>query len=121
MTAVTHDEVVHEESHEHVSHDRTYVKTALVLAVITAIETATYFFKDFPLWSWGEGVGITIFLLVMMTLKFVGVVSIFMHLKYDSKILSWCFYAGLFLALFVYLGVMAVFRLFWDGSHMLPG
>ena len=37
-------------------------------------------------------------LLVLMAIKFVTVVSLFMHLRFDNKIFSWLFYSGLFLA-----------------------
>ena len=122
MTSLIHD-LYHaaDAAHGHVNHDRTYVITAGVLALITAAATATYFVKDFPLWNWGEGIGVTAFLLICMVAKFIGVVSIFMHLKFDNKILSWCFYSGLVLAIFVYIGVMTAFRLWWSGSHMVTG
>ena len=51
-------------------------------------------------------------LLILMAIKFVSVVSVFMHLKFDNKIFSWCFYAGLILALAVYIATLATFQFF---------
>jgi cytochrome c oxidase subunit 4 len=48
----------------------------------------------------------------MMAVKFVIVVSYFMHLKYDNKLFSWVFYAGLILALIVYGIFLATFHFF---------
>ena len=50
-----------------------------------------------------------------MTIKFVTVVSLFMHLKFDNKLFSWLFYSGLLLAVFVYLAALMTFR-FFDGG-----
>jgi hypothetical protein len=38
-----------------------------------------------------------------------------MHLKFDHKILTRIFYAGLFLAIAVYLAVLATFEIFSGG------
>jgi cytochrome c oxidase subunit 4 len=54
-------------------------------------------------------------LLILMVVKFVTVVSLFMHLKFDHKLFSWLFYSGLFLAVFVYLAALMTFR-FFDGG-----
>jgi cytochrome c oxidase subunit 4 len=40
------------------------------------------------------------------------VVSYFMHLKFDNKLFSFCFYAGLFLAVMVYCIALATFKFF---------
>jgi len=40
------------------------------------------------------------------------VVSFFMHLRYESKMFSWVFYTGLFLAIFVYGIFLATFHFF---------
>jgi cytochrome c oxidase subunit 4 len=50
--------------------------------------------------------------MIMMVVKFVMVVSYFMHLKFDSKIFSFLFYTGLALALFVYFAALATFKFF---------
>ncbi|NBR76150.1 MAG: hypothetical protein EBT73_02155 [Actinobacteria bacterium] len=51
-------------------------------------------------------------LLIMMAVKFVIVVSYFMHLKFDNKLFSWMFYAGLFLAVGVYVAALGTFHFF---------
>ena len=51
-------------------------------------------------------------LLIMMVVKFIIVVSYFMHLKFDNKLFSWVFYAGLILALTVYAIFLATFHFF---------
>jgi cytochrome c oxidase subunit 4 len=48
----------------------------------------------------------------MMVIKFVMVVSYFMHLKFESRIFSFLFYTGLALALFVYFVALATFKFF---------
>ncbi len=103
----------------HADHTGTYIKTALFLAFVTALETATYFQPTFLLWSWGSGVGLTVFLLSCMAIKFITIVYVFMHLKYDNKLLSIAFYAGLILAVTVYLAVLGAFRFFSSGSQMV--
>jgi cytochrome c oxidase subunit 4 len=51
-------------------------------------------------------------LLIMMVIKFVMVVSYFMHLKFDNKMFSWLFYSGLVLAVGVYCAALATFKFF---------
>lgn len=89
--------------HEH-HPDSYYIKIALILAVITALETSTYWIDFGPFFLPA--------LLIMMAIKFVMVVSIFMHLKFDNKIFSYMFYSGLFLAIGVYVGALASFHFF---------
>jgi cytochrome c oxidase subunit 4 len=93
------------DAHEH-KPTSFYVKVALFLAILTALETATY-------WVVEElGVFLVPSLLIMMAVKFVIVASLFMHLKWDSKIFSMLFYSGLFLAILVYMAFLATFRFF---------
>ena len=73
-------------------------------AAITALETSTYWI-DF-------GKAFLPVLLTLMCIKFVMVVSLFMHLKFDNKIFSWIFYSGLILAVLVYMAFLATFRFF---------
>lgn len=81
-----------------------YVRIALILAVLTALETSTYWI-DFAGFN-------TALLLILMTIKFVMVVSFFMHLKFDNPLFSWMFYSGLLLAVGVYVGALATFKFF---------
>ncbi len=81
-----------------------YVRIALILAAITALEVSTYY-VDF-------GRLFLPALLIMMVIKFVMVVSYFMHLKFDNKLFSWLFYTGLILAVGVYCAALATFKFF---------
>jgi cytochrome c oxidase subunit 4 len=94
----------HADTHEHGMSDAGYVKIAIILAAITALEVSTYYVDFGPLFMPA--------LLTMMVVKFVMVVSYFMHLKFDSKIFSFLFYVGLGLALFVYITALATFKFF---------
>lgn len=91
------------------SRDRLYVLIALILTVITAVEVATYYLADFPLFKEPFLIPTLLFL---AAIKFFLVAYIFMHLKFDKKILTTAFYAGIGLALFLYLAVLTMFR-FW--------
>ena len=81
-----------------------YVRIAAILAAITALEVATYYVDLGALFLPA--------LLIMMAVKFYIVVSFFMHLRYESKMFSWVFYAGLFLAMTVYGIFLATFHFF---------
>ena len=84
--------------------DAGYIKIAIILAAITALEVSTYYVDFGPL-SMPS-------LMIMMVVKFVMVVSYFMHLKFDNKVFSFLFYTGLALALFVYITALATFKFF---------
>jgi cytochrome c oxidase subunit 4 len=101
MTTATE---THEDAHEHGMSDAGYIKIAVILALITALEVSTYYVDFGPLFMPS--------LIIMMVVKFVMVVSYFMHLKFDSKIFSFLFYTGLGLALFVYITALATFKFF---------
>ncbi len=92
--------------------DTYYFRIAVALALITAVEVA---WSYLPVWE--DSTGITAFvevagLLVMMMIKFVVVASHFMHLKFDDTLLSRLFYAGLVLAVGVYLIALTTFEFF---------
>ncbi len=98
-------EQTHEEAtHQHGMSNAGYVKIALILAAITALEVSTYYIDFGPFFMPS--------LMIMMVVKFVMVVSYFMHLKFDNKIFSWLFYAGLFLAIGVYVAFLSTFKFF---------
>jgi len=98
----------HSESDAHIpgAHQppRFYVKIALILAVFTALETSTYYI-DFGWFA-------IPLLIVLMVIKFVTVVSYFMHLKFDNRLFSWMFYSGVLLAVGVYCAALATFEFF---------
>ena len=101
MTTVTE---THADAHEHGMSDAGYIKIAIILALITALEVSTYYVDFGPLFMPA--------LLTLMVVKFVMVVSYFMHLKFDSKMFSFLFYTGLGLAIFVYCMALATFKFF---------
>jgi cytochrome c oxidase subunit IV len=94
--------MVHETDHHHPT-DRFYVKIAIVLTIITIIEVAIYYVTAL------RGVLIPA-LLVLSTLKFVGVVAYFMHLKFDNKLFTWMFVAGLVISISVMLAMAVMFH-----------
>lgn len=98
----TTDEYEHEYHETH--SDAFYVKIAIILAVLTALETSTYWVDFGPLFMPA--------LMIMMTIKFVMVVLFFMHLRFDSKWFNMAFWTGLGLALGVYLVALATFHFF---------
>ena len=95
MNVITDSHVEGTVEHEdHGLSDLGYIKIALLLAVLTAIEVLTYF-VDF-------GVLEVPSLLILMVVKFQIVISYFMHLKFDNKIFSYLFITGLVLAVVVF-------------------
>jgi hypothetical protein len=96
------------------SRDKVYVLTALFLGAITVLEVLTYAAPDFPLWADDLLVPV---LMIMMAVKFFTVAYIFMHLRFDKKILTWFFYAGLGLAVLVYIAMLSMFRIWWSDEH----
>lgn len=101
---MTTEQTQQEATHEHGMSNAGYVKIALILAAITALEVSTYYIDFGPFFMPS--------LMIMMVVKFVMVVSYFMHLKFDNKIFSWMFYAGLFLAIGVYVAFLSTFKFF---------
>ncbi|MDG1198762.1 MAG: cytochrome C oxidase subunit IV family protein [Actinomycetota bacterium] len=105
MNVITDSHVEGTDEHEdHGLSDVGYIKIALLLAVLTAIEVLTYF-VDF-------GVLEVPSLLILMVVKFQIVISYFMHLKFDNKIFSYLFITGLVLAMVVF-AAMATSLVFW--------
>jgi cytochrome c oxidase subunit 4 len=103
-TGAAHDE--HADAHEHPS-DLKYIKIAIILAVLTAIEVATYFWEDAS-----QGALLTV-LIPIMVAKFAIVAGYFMHLKFDSPLFTRMFVAGLAFAVVVYAVMLTAFR-FWE-------
>lgn len=78
-----------------------YVRIALILAFLTALEVSTYYF-DFG----RAGVPL---LIVLMIIKFVLVVNEFMHLKYDTNIYRRLMVTGLVGAVLLYSITLVLF------------
>lgn len=107
-TATEHGEHAANEAHEAHDHptDKTFIKVAIFLALLTALETSTYW--------WPESlhtVGIAT-LLILMAIKFFVILLWFMHLKFDSKLFSFMFYIGVVLAVGCYMVALLTFRFF---------
>jgi cytochrome c oxidase subunit IV len=83
---------------------RTYVVIGLVLCVITAIEVAIFYIEALAAL-------LVPLLLVLSGAKFVIVVLFYMHLKFDHKIFGRVFFAPLFLAALVVIGMIILFKL----------
>ena len=94
----------HADDGHHTPTDGYFIKVALVLALLTALETSTY-------WIHLGGFA-TPLLLILMTIKFFMIVLIFMHLKFDNKLFSVLFYIGLGLAVLVYAAFLSTFQFF---------
>jgi len=106
MTTATEAAIEHaEEYDEHIS-DWGYVKVALLLAAITALEVFTYFDSVV---DWGSA--LIPALLVMMVCKFGIVAAYFMHLKFDSPMFTRLFVSGICFAVVVYIIMLLTFGL----------
>jgi cytochrome c oxidase subunit IV len=94
-------------AHEHAS-VRTYVRVALILTLVTALEVGVIYIRQLsPI--------IVPLLLAMSAAKFALVVMFFMHLRYDARALTGLFVgplviaAGLAVALMTLTGAFLVF------------
>lgn len=103
---VDHYEADHDATGQHGHGDGIYVRVAVFLAALTAMEVTTYTNDDL----WGDFA--TPAILALMAIKFVLVVAFFMHLKDDSKLLTAVFSGGMVLALAVYLMTLTASNFF---------
>lgn len=111
-------EQVDDDADAHPSRAKLYVGIALFLAVLTAVEVATYYVPD--VFGGKESPILIATLMILMVVKFWTVAWFFMHLKFDKRLLTVAFYSGLVLAVLVYLAILAAFRFFGSPpSHML--
>ncbi len=101
----SHKSVVHA-GHTHPS-AMTYIIIGVVLTILTAVEIGVYYVPSLT------GVLIPL-LFVLAAVKFFFVVGWYMHLRFDSKILTWVFLGGLFTAMAMLSGVFALFN-GWGG------
>jgi len=85
--------------------DILYVKVAAVLVALTALEV----WASYAHWLGHATLAV---LLVLMAIKFTLVVLFFMHLKWDSKLFGRLFWAGVFLAIAVYVVALSTFKFF---------
>lgn len=106
----------HDDAHEH-DHptELTYWKVGLVLFILTALETSTYWWPK----EWHRFTHVAI--VVMMAIKFFMVAAFFMHLKYDSKLLRRVFITGFVLAVAVYGATLSAMVFWYDsGTERFP-
>jgi cytochrome c oxidase subunit IV len=95
------------ESVEHGAHEghhptpAEYVRIALILAALTALEVSTYFYE------FGRA-GVPL-LLILMVIKFIMVAGSFMHLRYDTKLFGRFLYTGLGFAVVLYAATYLIF------------
>jgi cytochrome c oxidase subunit IV len=78
-----------------------YVRIALILAALTALEVSTYYVEF--------GRAAIPLLIVLMVIKFIMVAGFFMHLRYDTRLFSQFMYTGLGFALVLYTVTLLVF------------
>jgi cytochrome c oxidase subunit 4 len=102
----------HVEAHGH-QHptDGQYIKVAIFLAVLTAVEVGTYFIED------ASTTFLVASLFPLMIIKFVVVAGWFMHLKYDNPLFRRVFVFGLILAIAVYAGILLTAMEFWSSVY----
>lgn len=100
MSAITANDHAQDDNHGHPSLNA-YVRIAIVLGIITAIEVAIYYIPAF------EGVLVPL-LIALSAVKFVIVVGYFMHLKFDDKMLTFIFSAALIASMAIFIGLWAV-------------
>jgi cytochrome c oxidase subunit IV len=83
--------------------DRKYIKIAIILAVLTAIEVGVYYIEM-------DDRALIAILMPLMIAKFAIVAGYFMHLKFDSPLFTKLFVAGLAFAVGVYAVMLVTFE-----------
>ena len=82
-----------------------YIKIAVGLAVLTAIEVALFYINESLELGWVN----TAALLILAFLKFVIVIGWYMHLRYEKTVVSRFFAFGFILAFTLYAAVLIGF------------
>lgn len=93
-------------AHAHDTHDHGpalsfWVKLAIVLAIITAIEVAIYYIPAV------EGILVPL-LIVLSAIKFIAVIWYFMHLSFDQMVLRGIFISALVVSIAVFIGLWVI-------------
>lgn len=96
MTHTRSVEEIEREELEHHPGPGTYVKVAVILAIVTAIEVAFSYIPD------ADPAFIVTGLIVMAVIKFALVALYFMHLRFDNRLFRRLFISGLVLAIIVF-------------------
>ena len=84
---------------------KTYFTVAMILSVITAIEVGVFYL------TW-LGHGIIPILAILSIAKFAIVAMFYMHLRYEARLFTVFFVAGLTVATFVIFALLTLFRFF---------
>lgn len=93
----------HDQGHDGHASTKFYWAIGAILTVITAVEVAIFYVEALaPV--------LVPVLLVLSAAKFAIVVMFFMHLKFDSKIFSGVFLAGLVLAAFMTTALIILYK-----------
>jgi cytochrome c oxidase subunit 4 len=93
--------------HAHDGHsDLKYIKVAILLAVLTAIEVGVYYIDM-------SSAALTAILIPLMVVKFWLVAAYFMHLKNDTPLFTKMFVSGLVFAIVVYAVMLTTFH-YWS-------
>ena len=80
----------------------TYVKVAITLSAITAVEVGLFYLDMVP------AMFVACFFILSAT-KFVMVALFYMHLRYEARLFSTLFFGGVVLAMIVVVSVLAIF------------
>ena len=110
-----HDEHSADDHDDHPT-DLKYVKIAAFLAVLTALEVATYFWEDL-FGSQPSTLALVLVLFPMMFIKFGTVILYFMHLRFDNPLFRRVFLFGLILAVIVFCIFLTAME-FWDDRYL---
>jgi cytochrome c oxidase subunit IV len=102
MSATTHPAAADTGHHEESSKFHIFVQLAMILAVITGVEIVLIYL---PLVKWL----IVTSLVTLSLVKFMLVIFIFMHLKWDKMFCTILFFIGLVLATGTVGALMAIF------------
>jgi len=98
------------DGHEEHPGEPVYIRIAIILAIVTAVEVAIYYVDAL------RSILVPT-LLVLSVAKFVAVVGYFMHLKFDDMRYRLMFIAGLVIVVSV---VGALIAMFWTDQYFLP-
>jgi cytochrome c oxidase subunit IV len=84
-----------------------YVRIAVVLAVLTAVEVGLFYVDEaMDMQGWDGPL-----LIILSFIKFIAVIGWFMHLRFENAMLSRFFMGGFILAMVLYTVVLADFLL----------
>ncbi len=84
-----------------------YVRIAIILAVLTAIEVALFYMEDAGIF----GAAVLVPSLIGLAfVKFLLVAMFFMHLKFDSPVFSAFFTGALITTILAFVAVLSMFR-----------